>query len=74
MVKPVDSSGSRGVNRIYSIKELKAAFDAALGFSKVKRVIIEEYIESTHDYMIGGDIFVLNGEVVFWGVNEFYAR
>ena len=68
MVKPVDSSGSRGVNRIYSIKELKAAFDAALGFSKVKRVIIEEYIESTHDYMIGGDIFVLNGEVVFWGL------
>lgn len=68
MVKPVDSSGSRGVNRIYSVQELKTAFDIALGFSKVKRVMIEEYIERTHDYMIGGDIFVLNGEVVFWGL------
>lgn len=68
MVKPVDSSGSRGVSRIYSLEELKPTFDIALGFSKVKRVMIEEYINRTHDYMIGGDIFVLNGEIVFWGL------
>lgn len=68
MVKPVDSSGSRGVSRIDSIDELNHAFDVALGFSKVKRVMIEEYIEKTHDYMVGGDIFVLNGKVAFWGL------
>lgn len=68
MVKPVDSSGSRGVSRIDSIDELKRVFDGALGFSKVKRVMIEEYIEKSHDYMVGGDIFVVNGEVAFWGL------
>ena len=68
MIKPIDSSGSRGVSRINSIDELKDAFDIAMNFSKSKHIIIEEFIERTHDYMIGGDIFVLNGEVVFWGL------
>ncbi len=68
MVKPVDSSGSRGVNRIESVVELKHAFATAISFSKEKRVIVEEYIERTHDYMIGGDIFVADGKVVFWGL------
>jgi biotin carboxylase len=68
MVKPIDSSGSRGVSRINSISELKEAFDYAISFSKSKHVIIEEFIERIHDYMIGGDIFVLNGKVVFWGL------
>jgi len=31
-------------------------------------VIIEEYIEKKHPYLIGGDIFVLNGKVVIWGL------
>ena len=68
MVKPIDSSGSRGVSRINSVDELKDAFDTAMNFSKLKHIIIEEFIERTHDYMIGGDIFVLNGEVAFWGL------
>ncbi len=68
MIKPIDSSGSRGVSRINSIDELKNAFDTALEFSKIKRVMIEEFIERSHDYMIGGDIFVLDGKVVFWGL------
>ena len=68
MVKPIDSSGSRGVNRINSINELKDAFDIAMSYSKSNHIIIEEFIERTHDYMIGGDIFVLNGEVIFWGL------
>jgi biotin carboxylase len=68
MVKPIDSSGSRGVSRINSVDELKAAFNIAMRFSKMKRVLVEEYIERTHDYMIGGDIFVLDGKVEFWGL------
>lgn len=68
MVKPVDSSGSRGVTRIESREELEVAFDMAISFSKKKRVMIEEYITSSHDYMIGGDIFVLGGKVAFWGL------
>lgn len=68
MVKPIDSSGSRGVSRIESADELELAYNNALGFSKKKKVIIEEFILRAHDYMIGGDIFVLNGKVVFWGL------
>ncbi len=74
MVKPVDSSGSRGVNRIHSIKELGRAFDEAIEFSRAGRVMIEEYIERTHDYMIGGDIFVLDGEVAFWGLMDSFRN
>lgn len=68
MVKPVDSSGSKGVKKIYSSIELEDAFNIALTSSRTKNVIIEEFIEKTHKYMIGGDCFVLNGKVVFWGL------
>lgn len=68
MVKPVDSSGSRGVTKLVDAAGLHLAFTNAMLFSRVKRVILEEFIESTHDYMIGGDIFVVDGKVIFWGL------
>lgn len=67
MVKPVDSSGSKGVTKIESAVELKTAFETAMNHSRGKRVIIEEFIAMDHDFMIAGDCFVLNGEVAFWG-------
>lgn len=70
MVKPIDSSGSRGVSRINSPSDLKEVFDKALHFSKKGDVLIEEYIERIHDSMIGGDIFIFNGEVIFWGLMD----
>lgn len=68
IIKPNDSSGSRGVARIDKLDEFKKTFEMAIQFSKSRNVIVEEFIERTHDYMIGGDIFVQNGEVVFWGL------
>lgn len=68
MVKPVDSSGSKGVKKIYSEIELEEAFNAAMSLSRSKDVIIEEFIEKGHKYMIGGDCFVLNGKTEFWGL------
>ena len=67
MVKPVDSSGSRGVSRIFSLKEFNQAFDNALSKSKQKMVIIEEYIEMAHECMIGGDLIVVNGNIEYFG-------
>lgn len=67
MVKPIDSSGSKGVSRIDSIKELEGAFKYASLHSKSKEVIIEEYIEKSHDYQIGGDVFVKDGKLEFCG-------
>ena len=68
MVKPVDSSGSRGISRIDYEEDLDKAFENALSESTKKMVIIEEYIEMNHDCMIGGDIVVIDGKINFFGV------
>ena len=67
MVKPTDSSGSKGVSRIDSIEELGVAFSDAISNSITKTVIIEEYIEMAHECMNGGDVFVVNGKIEFYG-------
>ena len=64
MIKPVDSSASRGISKIDTIEDLKEKVEYALSCSKVKRFIIEEYIESK-GYQVGGDGFSVNGELVF---------
>lgn len=64
MVKPVDSSGSKGVSKIVSKNQLMDAFNYALSFSREKKVIIEEYIERKN-YQIAGDGFVVDGNLVF---------
>ena len=64
MVKPVDSSGSKGVSKIETGEQLKNAAKYALGFSRAKRFIIEEYVEK-EGYQIAGDGFSVDGKLVF---------
>ena len=64
MIKPVDSSGSKGVTKIDEIEELSAAVDVALLHSRKKRFIAEEYIEK-EGYQIAGDGFSVDGRLVF---------
>lgn len=68
IVKPVDSSGSKGATVLHSWEDLEAAMDFAFSFSRSHRVIVEEFIEKKHEYLIGGDIFVSNGKVILWGL------
>lgn len=68
IVKPVDSSGSKGVTVLEDTEKAGEAIDLAFEFSRGHRIIIEEYIEKKHPYLIGGDIFVSNGKVVLWGL------
>ncbi|MDE5569613.1 MAG: ATP-grasp domain-containing protein, partial [Ruminococcus sp.] len=68
IVKPVDSSGSKGATVLYSWDGLREAVDFALTFSRSKRFIIEEFIEKGYPYIIGGDVFVSDGEVKIWGL------
>ena len=68
IIKPVDSSGSKGATVLHSWDNVTDALEFAFSFSRAHRVIIEEYIEKKHPYLIGGDIFVLNGKVVIWGL------
>ena len=42
IVKPVDSSGSKGVGRIDTMEEAQPALDYAMSFSRDKRIIVEE--------------------------------
>lgn len=68
MVKPIDSSGSKGVSKVEDIDQFEAAFNNAKDNSRGKKIIIEEFIVQDHEYMVGGDCFVLNGEVAYWGL------
>ena len=73
MVKPVDSSGSKGVNKITSVEQLEFAYKDAMQYSRCKRVIVEEFIEKK-GYQVSGDGFSVNGELKFrcFG-NEYYS-
>lgn len=73
MVKPVDSSGSKGVVKIHNKDELKDAVTEALYYSRKKRFVIEEYIVKK-GYQISGDGFSYNGKLVFSSYgNELYS-
>lgn len=68
IIKPVDSSGSKGITVLNSPNRLKESIEFALNYSRCKRIIVEEYIEKKHDYLVGGDIFVKEGKVELWGL------
>lgn len=64
IIKPVDSSGSKGVAKINNIESCKKVINNAFSFSRTKRIIIEEFVEK-YGYQIAGDGFSYNGELVF---------
>ena len=68
MLKPAESSGSRGVVKLDTDEQLRAAFYDAKHYSRNDKVILEEYIDNTCGHIVGGDIFVCDGKVVFWGL------
>ncbi|KOS69378.1 carbamoyl-phosphate-synthetase [Lysinibacillus contaminans] len=64
MIKPVDSSASRGVSKINSLDLLQEKVEIALKFSQGKRFIIEEFVEN-YGYQVEGDGFSVDGQLVF---------
>lgn len=68
IIKPVDSSGSKGATVLRDLLGLDTAIDFGFSFSRGHRIIIEEFIEKKHPYLIGGDIFVSDGKVIQWGL------
>lgn len=64
IVKPVDSSGSKGVSRIDFFEEAKEKVEYAMSFSRNKKIILEEFVEK-YGYQIAGDGLSVNGELVF---------
>ncbi|MBQ8830405.1 MAG: ATP-grasp domain-containing protein [Oscillospiraceae bacterium] len=64
IVKPVDSSGSKGVGRIDDCAEAVDKLIYAMSFSREKRIIVEEYVEM-FGYQIAGDGLSVDGQLVF---------
>nr|QIM10117.1 carbamoyl-phosphate-synthetase [uncultured Prevotella sp.] len=72
MVKPVDSSGSKGINKMTYKSQLKSFVEDALSYSRSKRFLIEEFIVKK-GHQISGDAFSVDGKLVFHCLgNEFY--
>ena len=64
IVKPVDSAGSKGVNKVNDLDQLEKAFDIALSYSISKRVIVEEFLDKVGEQS-SADIFVIDGKLVY---------
>ena len=64
IVKPVDSSGSKGVGKIDDLEEAAGKLEYAMSFSRGKRIIVEEFVEK-YGYQIAGDGLSIDGELVF---------
>lgn len=64
IVKPVDSSGSKGVSRIDSFVDSENKLECAMKLSRCGRIIVEEYVEK-FGYQIAGDGLSVDGELVF---------
>lgn len=64
IIKPVDSSGSKGVSRCESIDDTKEKIEYAFSYSRGKRIIIEEFVEK-YGYQIAGDGLSVDGKLIF---------
>lgn len=70
VVKPTDSSGSKGVSVLNDWSGLSEAVVWANTYSRNKVLIVEEYIQRGFPSVIGGDIFVWDGKIVLYGEME----
>ena len=70
VIKPTDSSGSKGVTIIRDACEpvVEQAIADAAAFSRNQVLVLEEYVTSGFPRVVGGDIFVVDGEIRFWGL------
>lgn len=72
VVKPLDSSGSKGVTilRSYDAGRLLHAYQTAVSCSLSGQAMAEEYISYGYRHLIGGDVIVRGGNVVLYGLMD----
>lgn len=71
ILKPTDSSGSKGVFRVNNLEEIKLLFGQTKKYSREGKVIYEKYIERKGP-QIHGEAFVINNEIVFFQLGDQY--
>ena len=64
IVKPIDSSGSKGVGEVTDVSQAEEKIRIALNNSRAGRFIIEEYVVK-YGYQIAGDGLSVDGKLVF---------
>ena len=64
ILKPTDSSGSKGVVLLNSNHDIKKQYDYAMNFSRRKELVLEDFIETPYS-QLHGDGFAVNGKLVF---------
>lgn len=64
IVKPVDSSGSKGVGKINSYDEAEKKIICAMEYSRSKKIVVEEYVKK-FGYQVAGDGLSIDGTLVF---------
>lgn len=65
IVKPVDSSGSKGVSKCICDSSLESKLQLAMSYSRSKHIIVEEYVEKL-GYQIAGDGLSVDGKLAFY--------
>ena len=68
IIKPVDTSGSKGIARIVpgmSEHDVHRAIGSALEVSRAKQLVLEEYLPRI-GAQITGEVLIVNGRVVFY--------
>lgn len=70
IIKPCESSGSRGVRKIESFDEklIEKVFSECQNHSRNDMVVVEEYVEMTSLTTIEGDVFIYDGEILWDGL------
>lgn len=70
IIKPVDLTGGKGISTVNSVEQAKPAIEMAFAISRVKRVVVEEFITGSRH---GFSAFLRDGRVVFFfSDNEHY--
>lgn len=64
IVKPIDSSGSKGVGKINSYDEAEKKIICAMEYSRSKKIVVEEYVKK-FGYQVAGDGLSIDGTLVF---------
>jgi biotin carboxylase len=75
VIKPVDSSGSKGITVVRSAAQVPDALALARTFSRKGLVVLEQYLE--HDMLeLDGDIWIKDGKLAFrhYGHNFFSKK
>jgi len=73
MMKPTDNAGSRGVFKVCNADDIKKHWEETIGYSSSRSVLIEDFIESVGRQQ-DGDIFVIDGEIAYWGMCDQYKQ